>query len=195
MLTRILPKPNVARDDATRMAWNNGWQYQDMFLADEERPFEKIWLADDHTSVHWIEDAILELNYFAVQGEQADEVAETIREDVDTYDRSELREMVESAERWNEFLVALHHAAAAAPAEFDPEFFEWFGRGFNHEHPIVRKMTVILTSYPGWPQFRTPLEQVLGDEDPEVRDLAEGTLRKLDAAPDEGNERDTLPER
>jgi hypothetical protein len=177
MVTRVLPKQTVSRDDATHLARRNGWQYHDIFLADGEQPFEKVWLTEDGaTSVHWIEDPILELNYFAVDGEQRDAVAAELREDLDVYDRDALRGLVEAAEEWFDLLAALHHVAAAAPPGFDPELFEWLERGLNHEEPAVRKMSAILTAYPGWPEFRAPLEQLLEDKDEEVRAVAEQML-------------------
>jgi hypothetical protein len=182
MLTRVLPKPGFARDDATQFGVEHGWRYHDIFLADEEQPFEKIWLTEDgSTSIHWIEDHVLDLDYFAVQGDHRDEVVQSIRDDIDTYGRDALRELMERAQDWDELLGALHHAAAAAPPEFDPEFFGWFERGFAHEHPSARKMTAILMSYPGWPQLREPLERLLDDEDAEVRDIARTMLEKLAA--------------
>jgi hypothetical protein len=182
MLTRVLPKPGFARDDATQFGVEHGWRYHDIFLADEEQPFEKIWLTEDgSTSIHWIEDHVLDLDYFAVQGDRRDDVVQAIRDDIETYDHAQLRELMESAEDWDDVLAALHHVAAAAPPQFDPELFEWFERGFTHEHPAVRKMTAILTSYPGWSQFREPLERLLDDEDAEVRDVAATMLGKLAA--------------
>lgn len=183
MLTRVLPKPGFARDDATQFGVEQGWRYHDIFLADEEQPFEKIWLTEDgSTSIHWIEDHVLDLDYFVVQGDRRDEVVRSIRDGIDTYEREQLRELMESAEDWDDLLGALHHVAAAAPQRFDPELFEWFERGLTHEHPSVRKMTAILTSYPGWSQFREPLQRMLDDEDAELRDAASMMLDKLAAS-------------
>jgi hypothetical protein len=176
-VARVLPKQSVSRDDATHLARRNGWQYHDMFLADGDQPFEKVWLTEDGaTSVHWIEDPILELNYFAVDGEGRDEVVAELREDLDVYDREALRALVEGATEWFDLLPALHHVAAAAPPEFDQELFEWLDRGLTHEEPAVRKMAAILTAYPGWPELRAPLERLLEDEDEEVRTVAEQML-------------------
>jgi hypothetical protein len=179
VLARVLPKPSVSRDDATHVAWSHGWQYHDMFLADGERPFEKVWLTDDRsTSIHWIEDPVLELSYLAVNGERCDEIADALRADLDTFDREDLRAMIERAHEWFDFLLALHHVAAAAPSVFDPELYAWFERGFTHEEPDVRKMAAILTAYPGWPEFRAPLEQLLEDPDEEVREVAGQILQQ-----------------
>jgi hypothetical protein len=166
---RVLPKPAVTRDDASHTAQRNGWQYHDLFLPDGDQPFEKIWLTHDgDTSVHWIEDSVLDLDYFVVQGEHEREVADELREDLETYGRDELRAGLDEAQSWPDFLLALQRAAAAAPPAFDPEIAEWFDRGFVHEEPAVRKMTAILTSYPAWPELKAPLERLLDDEDAEV---------------------------
>jgi hypothetical protein len=174
---RVLPKPGVSRDDASHAARRNGWQYHDLFLADGEQPFEKVWLNEPgDTSIHWIEDPILDLDYFVVQGAHQGEIADELREDFPTYSRDELRAGLDDAQDWPAFLLALQRAAAAAPPAYDPEIAGWFDRGFGHEEPAVRKMAAILTSYPGWPELRPALERLGDDEDAEVRSVAQSML-------------------
>jgi hypothetical protein len=183
MLTRILPKQSFTRDDASRLAHQHGWQYHNIFLPEGRQPFEKVWLTDDGlTSVHWIEDGEVDLNYFLLQGEHQPQVAGAIREDVETVGRDELRSMLDRAEESDEFLSALTMAAVSAPPEFDTEVFEWLERGFTHPRPPVRQAAAILTAYPGWPEFRAPLERLANeDEDDEVRQAAEAMLEDLAA--------------
>src|SRR4051812_6441415 len=108
MPVRVLPKPSVTRDDATHLAAHNGWQYHDMFLAAGPQPFEKVWLAEDGAaSVHWIEDRVIDLDYFAIQGEHPETVEQAIRDGVPTFDRAELTAEIAQAEHWDEFLRAL----------------------------------------------------------------------------------------
>ena len=183
MPVRVLPRPGVTRDDATHLAAHNGWQYHDMFLADGQQPFEKIWLAQDGTaSVHWIEDRVIDLDYFAVQGDDPGPVVDAIRAGVPTYDRAQLAGEMEAAEHWDELLRALYRVAAAAPPEYDPQVFDWLARGFGDEHPTVRRMTAVLTSYLGWPELRAPLERLTRDEDVETREVAHRMLQRLPPA-------------
>lgn len=169
---RIVPKPPFGRDDATRLAHRHGWQYHDLHAADGEQPFEKTWLAGA-TSVHWIEDPVLELEYFAVRG--ADAVAERLRAELDTYERGDLHVLMQS----DHPLAALAHVAAAAPPEFDLEIFEWFETALQDADPALRTWAAMLTAYPSWPEFRAPLEVLRGDSDGEVRAVAERMLEQL----------------
>lgn len=179
-MRRVLPKVTVTRDEVTSLARSKGWQYHDMYVADGHQPFEKVWLtADGRTGIHWIEDQILELDYLVVEGDRVDEIARSLREDLDTFGRDELRALVEGACEWHTFLYALHHVAAAAPPAAEPELLTWFERGFTHEEPAVRNMTAILTSYPAWPELHRPLERLLGDDDDNVRATAARMLEHL----------------
>jgi hypothetical protein len=181
-VTRVLPKPSVSRDDVTELAWERGWKYHDMVGADEDQAFEKVWLTPDgRTGIHWLEDPVLDLNYVVIEGDGQDAIAREIEEAVPTYSREELRRMVERAEDWDDLMDALQHAAAAAPPEFDLETFGWFERAFAHEHPTVRKMAVISTAYPAWPEFRALLAEAAdSDPDEEVREVAVRMLADLD---------------
>jgi hypothetical protein len=183
MPTRILPKQTFTRDDASRLAHQLGWQYHDIFLPEGRQPFEKVWLTDDgHTSVHWIEDGEVDLNYFVVQGDNQPQVAAAIREDVEIVGRDELRSIFDRAEESDELLAALTMAAVAALPEFDHEVFQWFEAGFTHQRPSVRQASAILTAYPGWPEFRAPLERLASeDENDDVRETAEAMLEDLAA--------------
>jgi hypothetical protein len=181
-VTRLLPKPSVSRDDVTHLAWDRGWRYHDMFAADDDRPFEKIWLTPNgETGIHWIEDHILDLSYLLLEGERQEDTAREIASAIPTYGREDLRELVEGASDWDDFMVALQHVAAAAPPEFDPEIFGWFEQAFEHEHPTVRKIAALSTAYPAWPEFRALLAEAANNDDvPEVRDVASRMLEDLD---------------
>jgi hypothetical protein len=169
---RVLPKPPFGREEATELARRNGWQYHDLRPGDGEQPFEKVWLTGA-TSVHWIEDPVLELAYFAVRGAAA--VAHRVRADVDHYGRVELAALMDAGYP----LAALAHVAAATPCEFDLEFFEWFEFGLGHDDPALRKWAAMLTGYPAWPEFRAPLEALLEDDEEEIRALAGQMLARL----------------
>lgn len=169
---RILPKPPFGREDATRLAHRHGWQYHGTTPAAGEQPFEKVWLAGA-TTVHWIEDPVLELDYFAVRGAHA--VADRLRAELDTYERDDLQRLMQS----DHPLAALAHVAATAPPEFDLEIFEWFETALEDADPALRTWAAMLTGYPGWPEFRAPLEVLRTDDDDEVRAVAERMLDQL----------------
>jgi hypothetical protein len=180
--TRLVPEPTITRDDVSGLAHEHGWTFQELYAADEEGPFEKVWLAPDGaTTIHWIEDPVIAVDYLVIGGHDEVRVAQQISDQVPTLTREDMRRLMHSAGSWDEMVRAVGYVAATAPSQFDPEVFGWLERGLRHENPDVRRVAVAATAYPGWPELRAPLRAVAeSDPEPDLRESATALLAHLE---------------
>jgi hypothetical protein len=174
-------RENVTRQQVDSLAWDENWYSHDLIPPTEEAPYEEVWITqDDQTTIHYIEDPLISIRYFFIEGSNQEEVVSRIRSSLDTYKRDEICEMMKNAVETKPCVAAIYHVGIAATQEYDTEFFEFFKFAFSHHDPKVRNAAILATGYVGWQEFREPLEHLKkSDTEQIVREFADYTLQSL----------------
>lgn len=177
---RLIIKSNVPTVES--LAWNKSWYLHDFILPKtEEEVYEQIWLTEDEsTSIHYIEDPLIDIRYLFIHGSKQVEVINAISSYLDLFQRGEIFEMIHKAASTEEYIQAIYHLGVTANHDYDKEIFELFKAVFAHSEPKVRNAAILATSYVGWKEFEEPLKN-LSDSDPEkeVQEFAKFTLQSL----------------
>jgi len=173
--------PSTSRREATALAWDNDWVLEKM-VGGENKPVEKIWLTtDERSAVHFIEDPALKLHYFAVAGDDKEEIADQIRRAVPTLTRQDLEQMADSAQESKDWVDLAYAVAASAPGTFDDELFAILRRVLDRPEPDVRRAAIYAMAYPAWLEFADVLGKVEKDDpDDEVRSFAREMREELE---------------
>ncbi|MBW4608227.1 MAG: hypothetical protein KME22_13660 [Hassallia sp. WJT32-NPBG1] len=167
-IVRIVLKENVSEEEIQHVALSQSWQLHDVILPTENNPYEKIWFAaDGQTSIHYIEDFLLNVRYIAVKGEKPGQVIEQIRQLLNTYSQEEIHQMVENATEPDDLIQAIYYVGAAATSMYDADMFKMFEHMLSHSNSEVRRSAIFATAYPAWKEFCKPLEK-LQASDPEL---------------------------
>ncbi|MFC9603423.1 HEAT repeat domain-containing protein [Streptomyces niveus] len=135
---------------------------------------EEIWLpADAKTSVHWIEDELLDVSYIVVRGVNAAALAESIRSEIPMDDIPQLQSRV-IADRDSDALIdTLYRTAVVASSKYDPQAFALLRWGLNDPDPLIRRVSLVAVSITGWERFIPVLDEISKqDLVGEVRDQA-----------------------
>lgn len=110
-----------------------------------------MWASHDtNTSVHYIEDNFINLDYVMVLGENYKLVAPLITEHVRVVPRSEVIQYAKDAQTWEEMAYAVEGVAATASSEFDTELFGIIGRAIHHDNEEVRHAALRAIAYVEW---------------------------------------------
>jgi hypothetical protein len=178
---RAIVKTNVSLQKVDSLAWDENWYLHNFIPPTEEDPYEKIWKTqDEQATIHYIEDSLIDIRYFLVEGKSREEVLEKIRSSLETFERYEIIEMIKTAVEPIQYVHAIYHVGVAATQKYDPEFFEIFKAAFSHSDVKVRNAAILSTGYVGWQEFQEPLELLkTSDPDPIVREFAAYTLESL----------------
>lgn len=180
---RVVPKPGITLEHVRRIAQHRGWIPHNRVEATETTPFEEIWLTDDRqAAIHWIEDTPIGVVYLLVEGEGNEEIADDLKGAIDAWTPDELAALVRNPESPEQGISAMCHLAAAAPATFDADLFAVWEKAFGDSDDRMRRAAAVGSFFPGWPEFRAPLQQLRDDDtDPAVRELAGRVLESLEA--------------
>ena len=167
-------KELVSENEIYTAALRHDWLWWDKTLANEDNPYEVVWITDDEkNTIHYIDDHLINLRYLVVQGEAVDEIAKQIHSSLATYTREEIRQTVEEATTRDQYIHAIYQVGIAAPQDYDPELFEWFKIGLSNPDAKVRKATILAIGYVGWLEFRAVLQELkTNDPDQSVRQRA-----------------------
>jgi len=171
---RVLIRESVHPEEINQIAYENGWQFQELILPTETQPFEKIWVtADGEIQIHYIEDYLLGVRYLLVNGENRDTIISLIQTRIATFDRASIQLQLETATDANLAIRATYHLAVIAPEMFDPELFAYFKAMLLHPNNEVRRAAIFATAYAPWTEFRPYLERMKADDAAEdVREYA-----------------------
>ena len=91
-----------------------------------------------------------------------------LEHDLDVWSVTELLDGVDSARTPPELGRAIIRMGLGAPVEFDERFLKRIVNVANHPEFMVRKVAVIATMYPAWPQFRPFLVTISKNDPSEV---------------------------
>jgi hypothetical protein len=182
---RIVFKEPVSFQDFAQFAESQGWRYEGGSEATDEEPEEYVWLSDDGSELHWLNDPVLRLEYVLLIGEQPFDWETKIRIAFDSYAIEDaVREFV-TAKDWEDRGLALRLVSATAPEEFNQETFDAIVAGLNEPSELVRRMAVLAVFYAQWAEFLPILNaRAVTDPDDEVRrtaTIAVDTIRTAQA--------------
>ncbi|MEH2039430.1 HEAT repeat domain-containing protein [Nostoc sp.] len=180
-LSRIIVKDAVSLEQVNALAWSENWSLLDFNPRTETSPYNKIWITqDEQTGIHYIEDFLINIRYFLVEGKNQEQIIAKISSSIDTYDEKEIFEMAENAVNQDNYIRAIYHIAILARQTYNPKIFEIFNSAFTHADPEVRKAAILATVAIGWKEFRETLQGLqVNDPDLNVRERAHRTLQNL----------------
>ena len=70
-------------------------------------------LQDQQTSIHFVEDFVIDVDYLVIKGPEADDVLKQAVSSLDTYDKNDILELAAKAAGSKERIRAVYYAAAA----------------------------------------------------------------------------------
>ena len=197
---RIVLKDYVTEKMVKAEAFENEWLWWDKTSRDEETIqrdgiYEIILVKPGKkTSIHYVADYMIKINYIVARGEEADKVIEEAKNSLDCYSWQEiLDDYANAADNHYHRISIVYIAGAAAPyLEFSPEHKKFFDKSLKDEHPDVRIATIIAMGYMSWSEWIPVLEDLKNnDPDETVRDSAAGMLESF-AANGVGDSNDSL---
>lgn len=179
-LTAILKK-NVTRTQINVFARKHLWWWADFFRDSPQAVYEDVWMTrDDRTTIRYVEDEMLALNYFEIDGEKQKQVAVLIHRGLDTYNLQEIYQILRKATTPDEIIEAIHLVGVVSPQKFEPELFDFFQTVFANRDSKIRHEGIVATYYAGWRELEEPLIKIKNsDLDEELRDFASYTLDKF----------------
>lgn len=179
--SRVIVKENVPLEKVNVLAWTENWYLDDFNPQTEESPYNKIWITqDDQTGIHYIEDFLINIRYFLIEGKNQSQVIEKIRASLDTYSEEEILEMAKNAVEPDEHIRAIYYVGIMTKQTYNPQYFKFFEAAFSHLDAEVRKAAILATVCAGWLEFREHLQRLqTNDPDPSVRERAHRTLENL----------------
>lgn len=182
-MKRIVLKDIVTQKDVTLLAGQRDWLWWEEYPQTEQQPYEKIWITEDEkTSIHYIEDFVVGLNYIMIKGAAVNEISEIINKMLGTYSETDIKSSLNDAKTTEDTIKAINHIAVTASEEYNEEVFKLFEQALEHKDSEVRKATIMGMGYPGWHEFKALLEKLQqSDTDEEVRKHAGFLLEGYDA--------------
>ena len=183
--SRISLKKNVTIKDIHKLVWYSNWELYKIIPASEESPFERVWFTPDkQTSIHYIEDDIIGINYLVVDGNNQTKIISEILNSLDTFEKYEILDFLQkeiNSEEEDEYINAVYHLGIiATPDKYEQELFELFEKVFSHPNTEVRHAAIMATHYAGWFELKVPLEKIKNtDPDVNIREFANSALYAL----------------
>lgn len=169
---RMLLKSSVTRGEVEYMALDYEWQLYTRQEPDATGSYV-VWLdgaGDDQSVIIYTEDALAELRYINVEGNNAESVAEEIKAAVATYSREELEEGIARATETDEWISALRRLGSSLTKNFEQWAFDALSKGLAHADPRVRLAALAAIGFPAWPAFLEPVGK-LQETDTDIRVL------------------------
>ena len=169
---RMLLKSSVTRGEVEYMALDYNWQLYTRQDPDSTGSYV-VWVdgeGDQQSVIIYTEDALAELRYINVEGENAQAVADQIRASVATYSREELEEAVARATGPDEWMSALRKLGTSLTKNFEQSAFDALSKGMVHAEPRVRLAALAAIGFPAWPEFLEPVGK-LQETDSDIRVL------------------------
>lgn len=174
----IVLRPEVTRNHVRRMEASRDWDIRDVRRDDGAEGYRRTLRPGDIDAwAYYLEDPVLEMNYFVCKGAEAAAAARQIGEDLAHYSESDLDGEPGSAAEWK---VRLGLLAILRQGDFDERVFRQVLAGFHHRTARIRSQAVYAVTYLPWPAFIDPLAELVRKEPKtEVREEAEFMLNYI----------------
>jgi hypothetical protein len=185
-MQRIVLDPGMPEDTFHRYSYLKDWLLTAAIDQDPEADQPaRVVSRDPKTStvITYVDDQRIGLRYVLIDGKAEERIADDLyrSSEIKTISRDRIRQMLTKPKDREELILGLRHLAVVAPSSFEQESFDFFSRALNHRDPEVRHAAVQLISYPGWPEFKPKVqEMMLKDRHPDVREVAASLLRGYD---------------
>jgi hypothetical protein len=183
---RYLLRDGVGEDDVAAFAAEHGWDLVSRDVADRERGTEHdtMWSTRDRVTFHYHEDGAARRPYVYLAGRDLAKV-EHFRDVVDgrlnPLQDAELLSDVSAQPPGPKRALAILLAGIGAPMGYDKRFFTVIAAAMKDDVAELRKVGVLASTYSPWPEYRPLLADLARDDaDPEVRELAQATIRAFD---------------
>ncbi|MCG3041075.1 hypothetical protein ACLIYM_01630 [Streptomyces fenghuangensis] len=184
---RLVPKESVSRAQVLRMAERACWEHYRTKDAPGGPPFEIIWVNSEQDAVvHWIEDALSQVDYFLVDGPGKSSLVKLIRSELDIHDKDSMVELAYEARGTPRAMRMLRLLGVFCSEGFDPDIFSIFDQALRDPEPIVRREALMSAANAGWGEF-LPLMDEIRESDPDkaVREdagaISDALRRRLEA--------------
>ena len=167
---KIILRDPISEDDFRPIAYFQGWLWWDKVPESEEHPYESIYTTlDKKTSLHFVDDSLLDVRYLLIKGSNVEATAAKARSVLPTWEDAEVLRTARGADEPEERQRAILQSAVLAAENKDPVFLEIFRQARSHPDPAVRRAAMTAISYLGWPELREIVAEYASDPDPEVR--------------------------
>lgn len=176
----VIKKESAGRGFFLERFEQGGWIYLGQMEQTEREPFQMEWRTEDKkTSVTYIEDFVIRVNYLFIRGEKVNEAVskaeEMFREVI--YTREEILNMWQQAKDRNQKIVGIYYVGASASSYYKEEIYRAFEEAFRDTDLEVRLAAVWAVSCLAWPKVRELLGRISEIEsDTEVEDAIKSLL-------------------
>jgi hypothetical protein len=135
--------------------WNFNWLLHSVIPQSEQNQYEIIWTTQDQqTSIHYIEDFLINVNYILAKDQEAEKVIEQVRSVLPTYNWQDIQAKWTQAGNTGERVQSIYYAAIVAPQTFDQAVMDFFEVAPSHSDTDVRLAVIVATGYLGWSELR-----------------------------------------
>lgn len=164
---RVVLRPEVTLDDIEEAALDLDWLFLRNWPASEERPYEDLWVdRDEQTSIHYIDDHLVSVQYLLISGPDARTVETEAREALSTCGPADATNAWQHASTRAERVEAVYLLALATdPADYTSAA-ELLRAAASDGDPEVRRAVILAATYVGWPELRAVLAE-LEERDPD----------------------------
>ncbi len=146
-------------------AYNNDWFWCDRIEPSKSRPYEITFITlDRQTSVHYMEDFLLDVHYILAIGPEAPRISREAHASLATYSWADTAARLTAATTAAERVSALHLAAATIPPEPESDLIAQLEAEATHPDAEVRQAACLAMGYSAWPDFRTTLERLTASD-------------------------------
>lgn len=161
------------REQIEALAYDQDWFLDEVVQASDDAPFELVYLVGDgKTSVHYIQDEIIGLDYIFIRGDECEAIAELVRSRVDTI---AVKDAIDFARNNTdrEFVVnASYILGATGSSTFNQDVFDLLTGFLKHDVADARHGALLAIGYLEWPEFIPHFKPLFDDPDETVRDVA-----------------------
>jgi hypothetical protein len=174
---RIPLRSDVSADDVDNAFNDNDWAQVQAVVDDAGKPIFKRWSADAATSVHYICDGNVRVDYILVAGDGADATARQINRQLNSWSSKDIKAYAEWASAREDLVIVLHLIGLIGSDSFDPDLYRHLERGAAHQDPAVRRAAMLAASYLHWPEVAAMAHGVAAnDPEHDVRVAASALL-------------------
>lgn len=177
MKLRVPLRTNVSANDVDNAFTDNGWPVDRAVVDDVGDPIFKRWHAGEATTVHYIRDSNVGVDYILVAGERAADTARAVHRQLSSWSTEDILAYAEWASVREDLVIVLHLIGLIGGDEFDAALYRHLERGATHGDPEVRRAAMLAASYLRWPEVATMVLGVFrADPAHEVRSAASAVL-------------------
>lgn len=136
------------------------------------------------TSVHYIQNRQIEVNYLSIKGPDAILLQHDLEKALDHYDRKTIFQNARSNPHMNERMTALFQLSILRLPVPEPDVLGLLAEFLAHPKPGVRKSAVLAIAYFEWPEAIAMLDDLIKREtDPDVLGQARELHKQAHARP------------